>query len=55
MSKAIYLSPKAASRSALIFIKTNCHNPKGWIEKPNGEAVKLLVNGVNHATGHSQR
>lgn len=41
MSHAIYLSPKAATKSALIFIKTNCHNQNGWIEKPSGKAVKL--------------
>jgi len=42
MSQAIYLSQKAAHKPALIFIKTNNHNRKGWIEKPNGKAVKLF-------------
>lgn len=41
MSNAIYLSPKAANRPAFIFIKINRHNASGWIEKPNGQAVKL--------------
>lgn len=43
MSHAIYLSPKAANKSALIFVKTNCNNKKGWIEKPNGEGIKINV------------
>lgn len=47
MSQAIYLSPKAANKQAFIFIQINNHNPKGWIEKSNGKAVKL-VNGSNH-------
>lgn len=41
MSQAIYLSPKAANKQALIFIQINNHNPRGWIEKSNGKAVKL--------------
>lgn len=41
MSQAIYLSPKAANKQALIFIQINNHNPKGWIENPKGKAVKL--------------
>lgn len=41
MSQAIYLSQKAANKPALIFIKVNQHNPNGWIEKPNGKAIKL--------------
>ncbi len=42
MSQAIYLSHKATNKLALIFIQINKHNQKGWIEKPNGEAVKLV-------------
>lgn len=53
MSYAIYLSPKVANKSALIFIKTNCHNKNGWIEKPNGE--NTTVNIVQEANyGHYQ-
>ena len=49
MSYAIYLSPKSANKSALIFIKTNCHNKNGWIEKPNGENTTInIVKAVNH-------
>ena len=48
MSIATYLSPKAANKSTMIYIQVNQHNPKGWIEKPNGKAVKL-INGENHA------
>ena len=44
MSKAVYLSPKAANKQAFIFIQINNHNPEGWIEKPNGKAVKLRQN-----------
>lgn len=32
MSHAIYLSQKAANKSALIFIKTNCHNKKAGLK-----------------------
>lgn len=48
MSHAIYLSPKSANKSTLIYIKINSHNPKGWIEKPNKQ-VTTLMNGENHA------
>ncbi|MWN89891.1 hypothetical protein GQ597_04085 [Gilliamella sp. Pra-s65] len=41
MSHAIYLSPKSANQSALIYIKINRHNPKGYIEKSNGQVIKL--------------
>ena len=41
MSHAIYLSPKVANKSALIFIKINNHNLKGYIEKSSGQVIKL--------------
>ncbi|OCG20554.1 MULTISPECIES: hypothetical protein [unclassified Gilliamella] len=41
MSHVIYLSSKVANKPALIFIQINNHNPKGWVEKPNGQAIKL--------------
>ena len=44
MSIATYLSPKAANKSTMIYIQVNQHNPKGWIEKSNGKAVKLRQN-----------
>lgn len=52
MSQAIYLSPKAANKSALIFIKTDCHNKNGWIEKPSGKSIKMNVAKV---TNHERR
>lgn len=42
MSQAIYLSPKTAGNAVVVFIKTNTHNPKGWIETPSGRAIKLV-------------
>ncbi len=48
MSHAIYLSPKSANNSTLIYIQTYRHNPKSWIEKPNGH-ITTLMNGANHA------
>lgn len=41
MSIAIYLSPKSAGKSTTIYIQVNQHNPKGWIEKPTGNVIKL--------------
>lgn len=41
MSHSIYLSPKVTNKPTLIFIRTNCHNQNGWIEKPNGKTIKL--------------
>lgn len=41
MSHAIYLSAKSANKSTLIYIQTNRHNPKGYIEKSNGQVIKL--------------
>ncbi|WP_085247407.1 hypothetical protein [Gilliamella mensalis] len=41
MSHAIYLSPKVANKPVLIYIQINNHNPKGWVEKPNGHVIKL--------------
>lgn len=41
MSHAIYLSSKAANKPALIFIKTNSHNLRGWVETQSGKAIKL--------------
>ncbi|WP_392565165.1 hypothetical protein RHO15_05965 [Utexia brackfieldae] len=49
MSHSIYLSTKAADKPALIFIRTNCHNQQGWIEKPNGKAIKLQKARGKHA------
>ena len=45
MSRAIYLSPKSAGISTVIYINTNKHNANGWVEKPNGSVIKL--NGLN--------
>lgn len=53
MSQAIYLSPKTTGNAVVVFIKTNTHNPKGWVEKPNGEVIKLhnrICEVSNHAT-----
>lgn len=41
MNYPVYLSPKSAGQSTLMFIKTNCHNQQGWIEAPNGKHSKL--------------
>lgn len=55
MSQAIYLSPKAANKPALIFIQINCHNKNGWIEKPSGRKIKMNVAKVtNHDCSHSK-
>lgn len=48
MSIAIYLSPKSANTSTVIYVQVNQHNPKGWIETPSERAIKL-VSGENHA------
>lgn len=45
MSRAIYLSPKSAGISTVIYININQHNANGWVEKPNGSVIKL--NGFN--------
>lgn len=53
MVHAYYLSSKTTEQPKSIVIRQNWHNPKGWIEKPNGDAVKLykpLSNEVEHAT-----
>jgi hypothetical protein len=41
MSQVIYLSPKVASKSTLIFVQINNHNPKGYVERSNGKAIRL--------------
>ncbi|WP_176702949.1 hypothetical protein [Gilliamella apicola] len=41
MSRAIYLSPKSAGISTVIYININQHNANGWVEKPNGSVIKL--------------
>lgn len=47
MSKAIYLSPKSSQTSAVIYIRVNQHNPCGWVEKSNGQTIKLVNKLVN--------
>lgn len=53
MSHAIYLSPKSAGISTVIYINTNKHNANGWVEKPNGSVIKL--NGLNGDENGKQR
>ena len=48
MSLAIYLNPKSANNSNLIYIQTYRHNLKGRIEEPNGH-VTTLMNGEKNA------
>lgn len=45
MSIAIYLSPKSAGVSTVIYIDINNHEPKGYIETSHGKVIKL--NGLN--------
>lgn len=42
MSNSIELSKQSVNKPDSNSIKINCHNPKGWIEKPNGKVVKLI-------------
>lgn len=53
MSRAIYLSPKSAGISTVIYININQHNANGWVEKPNGSVIKL--NGLNGDENGKQR
>lgn len=48
MVYAYYLSSKTTEQPTSIVIRQNWHNPKGWIETPSGNAIKL-VSGENHA------
>lgn len=49
MSIAIYLSPKSAGVSTVIYIDINNHEPKGYIETSPGKVIKL--NGLNGLNG----
>ncbi len=45
MSQSIYLSPKSAGVATVIYIRSNRHNPRGYIETSRGRVIKL--NGLN--------
>ena len=45
MSIAIYLSPKSAGVSTVIYIDINNHEPKGYIETSPGKVI--MLNGLN--------
>ena len=47
MSKAIYLSSKSSNTPAVIYVRVNQHNPAGWVEKTNGQTIKLYNKLVN--------
>jgi len=51
MSQAIYLSPKSAGVATVIYIRSNRHNPRGYIETSRGRAIKLNgdVNGKSNS------
>lgn len=42
MSHAIYLSSKSSNTPTVIYIRVNKHNPAGWVEKTNGQTIKLF-------------
>ena len=42
MSHAIYLSSKSSNTPAVIYVRVNQHNPAGWVEKTNGQTIKLF-------------
>lgn len=45
----ICLSVKSCRTNTIISIKENVHNPKGWIQAPNGNVFKLVKRGKNNA------
>lgn len=42
MSHAIYLSSKSSNTPTVIYVRVNQHNSAGWVEKTNGQAIKLF-------------
>lgn len=47
MSHAIYLSSKSSNTPTVIYVRVNQHNSAGWVEKTNGQTIKLYNKLVN--------
>lgn len=47
MSHAIYLSSKSSNTPTVIYVRVNQHNSAGWVEKANGQTIKLYNKLVN--------
>lgn len=47
MSHAIYLSSKSSNTPTVIYVRVNQHNSAGWVEKTNGQIIKLYNKLVN--------
>ena len=47
MIPAIYLSPKSSNTPTVIYVRVNQHNSAGWVEKTNGQTIKLYNKLVN--------